>query len=66
MVRIVVLFGVRDISKIMLLWPIMSDLLFVACFAYDFATRRKVIGQPTVLAWPAWTNFANALQRLVA
>ena len=81
MVRIVVLFGVRDISKIMLLWPIMTDLLFVACFAYDFATRRKVhpayfvglglvmldqIGQPTVLSWPAWTNFANALQRLVA
>lgn len=80
-VRIVVLFGVHDITKIMILWPIMTDLLFAACFVYDLATRRRVhpayfvglglammdqIGQPTVLMWPAWTEMANALQRLVA
>ena len=78
--RIVVLFGVHDILKIMLLAPILIDLLFVPCFIYDFRTRRKVhpaflvgvglvmmdqIAQPTVMAWPAWTNFANALRRLV-
>jgi hypothetical protein len=80
MVRIVVLFGVHDIPKIMLLWPVMTDLVFVPCFICDFLTRRKVhpaylvglglimldqIAQPTVLALPAWTNLANALQRLV-
>jgi hypothetical protein len=80
MVRIVVLLGVHDILKIMLLAPILTDLLFVPCFIYDFRTRRKVhpaflvglglvmmdqIAQPTVMAWPAWTDLANALRRLV-
>jgi hypothetical protein len=80
MVRIVVLLGVHDIFKIMVLWPIMTDLIFVPCFVDDFLTRRKVhpayfvalglilmdqIAQPAVLALPAWTNLANALQRLV-
>jgi hypothetical protein len=79
MVRIVILLGVHDILKVMLLWPLMTDLLFAPCFVYDFRTRRQVhpaylvglglilmdqIAQPTVLALPAWTNFANALQRL--
>jgi hypothetical protein len=80
MVRIVVLFGVDDILKIMLLCPVITDLVFVPCFIYDFLTRRRVhpaylvglglitmdqIAQPTVLALPAWTRLANALQRLV-
>ena len=80
MVRIVVLLGVHDIFKIMLLWPVMTDLIFVPCFVHDFLTRRKVhpayfaglglimmdqIAQPTVLALPAWTRLGNALQRLV-
>jgi hypothetical protein len=80
MVRIVVLLGVHDISKIMLLWPVMTDLIFVPCFLNDFLTRRKVhpayfvglglimmdqIAQPTVLALPAWTSLSEALRRLV-
>ena len=80
MVRIVVMFGVHDILKIMIFWPLMTDLVFVPCLIYDFLTRRRVhpayyvgvglimmdqIAQPTVLALPAWTHLANALQRLV-
>jgi uncharacterized membrane protein YozB (DUF420 family) len=81
LVRMLVLLGVHDLSKIALLEPLLTDLLFAPCLIYDFVTRRKVhpaylvalaliiadqVAQPIVLAWPAWTNFANTLQRLVA
>jgi hypothetical protein len=78
--RIVLLLGVHDVTKIMLLAPLLTDLLFVPCFIYDFRSRSRVhpaylvglglvlmdeIVQPTVLALPAWTAFANELRRLV-
>jgi hypothetical protein len=81
LVRVLVLLGVRDLQKIMFLEPLLTDLLLVPCFIYDFLTRRKIhpayfvalgliltdqVVQPIVLSWPAWTTFANALQRLVA
>jgi hypothetical protein len=80
MVRIVVLFGVDELWKIMLLSPLLADLFFVPCFIYDLLTRGKIhpaypvglglilidqVAQPIVLAWPAWINFANTIQRLV-
>jgi hypothetical protein len=80
MVRIVVLLGADDLPKIMLTWPLLTDLLFVPCFIYDWYTLKKVhpaflvgfglivmdqIAQPTVLAWPAWADLANTIQRWV-
>lgn len=55
-------------------------LFFIPCFAYDWVTERRlhpanIMGvtlilmdqmvQPLVLSLPAWTRFANSLQRMV-
>jgi hypothetical protein len=80
-VRIVAFHGVREPVYLILSQFASALLFFIPCFAYDLATRRRIhpaniVGltliimdqtvQPIVLSWPAWTNFANALQRLVA
>lgn len=79
-VRIVVMLGVHDLLKIMLLWPVLTDVLFVPCFISDWMTRGRAhpaylvglglvmmdqVAQPTVLAWPAWSSLANSIQRMV-
>jgi uncharacterized membrane protein YozB (DUF420 family) len=81
LVRVWVFLGVHDLPKIMILEPLLTDLLLVPCLIYDLTTRRKIHPayfvalaliladqgvQPILLSWPAWTTFANALQRLVA
>ena len=80
-VRIVAFHGVHEPGYLMLSQYSSALLFFIPCFAYDWLTRRKIhpanivgltlimmdqIVQPIVLSWPAWTNFANALQHLVA
>ena len=80
-VRIVAFNGIHDPKYFELAEYCSVIIFFIPCFAYDRATRRKlhpanVAGlalilmdltfQPIVLAWMPWTNFANAIQRLVA
>jgi hypothetical protein len=79
-VRIVAFHGIHEPRYLMLSQYSSALLFFIPCFAYDWATRRRLhpanivgltlimmdqIVQPIVLSWPAWTNFANTLQRLV-
>jgi hypothetical protein len=60
---------------------LLVDLFFLMCLAFDLHTRRRVhpayffafglllVDQVTtfsVMAWPPWVSFANALQRLVS
>jgi hypothetical protein len=80
-VRIVAFHGIHEPRYLQLSQYVSAVFFFVPCFTYDWATRRKIhpanivgltlimmdqIVQPIVLSWPAWTNFANELQRLVA
>jgi len=79
-VRIVAFHGVHQPLYLILSQFSSALLFFIPCFAYDWATRRRIhpaniagltlimmdqIIQPIVLSWPAWTTIANALQRLV-
>jgi uncharacterized membrane protein YozB (DUF420 family) len=80
-VRIVAFHGVHEPLYLILSQVTSALLFFIPSFAYDWATRRdihlaNVVGltlimmdqilQPIVLSWPAWTHFANFVQRLVA
>jgi hypothetical protein len=80
-VRIVVFHGIHEHRYLMFSQYSSAVLFFLPCFAYDWATRRRIhpanilgftlimmdqVIQPIVLSWPEWTNFANTLQRLVA
>jgi hypothetical protein len=79
-VRIVAFNGIHDPHYFEIAEYSSSILFFIPCFAYDWATRRNIhpaniFGltlilmdltiQPLVLAWGPWTDFANAVQRLV-
>jgi uncharacterized membrane protein YozB (DUF420 family) len=80
-VRIVAFNGVRDPRYFILAEYCSAFVFFIPCFAYDWMTRRKlhpanIVGlalilldltlQPIVLSWGPWTDFANAIQQLVA
>jgi uncharacterized membrane protein SirB2 len=80
-VRFVAFHGVHEPLYLLLSQFCTVILFFIPCFAYDWVTRRKIhrativglaliladqIIQPIVLSWPAWTDFATAIQRLVA
>lgn len=80
-VRIVAFNGIDDPRYFAIAEYSSAAFFFIPCFAYDWATRGKVhpaniVGlslilmdltiQPIVLAWGPWTNFANAIHRLVA
>jgi len=80
-VRILAFNGVHDPRYFELAEYGSAIIFFIPCFAYDWATRRQlhranIVGlalilmdlaiQPIVLAWEPWTNFANAIQRLLA
>jgi uncharacterized membrane protein YozB (DUF420 family) len=73
--------GIGDMAKVSIVSTLLVDAFFLPCFAYDLLTRRRVhpayfialvlivldqIAQATVVSWPPWVNFSNALQRLVA
>lgn len=80
-VRIVAFNGIHDPRYFELAEYGSAIIFFIPCFAYDWATHRKVhpanlVGltlilmdltiQPIVLAWGPWNVFADAVQRLVA
>ena len=73
--------GIGDMAKVSIVSTLLVDAFFLPCFAYDLLTRRRIhpaylvalvlivldqVAQATVVTWPPWVNFANALQRLVA
>jgi hypothetical protein len=79
-VRMAVFHGIHEPLLLMLSQVLSAMLFFAPCFMYDWVTRRKIhpatilglallmmdqIAQPIVLSWPAWTTFANVIQRLV-
>jgi uncharacterized membrane protein YozB (DUF420 family) len=60
---------------------VLVDLFFLSCFAFDLRTRRRIhpayfwalallladqVTTFSVIAWPPWVRFANALQRFVS
>jgi uncharacterized membrane protein YozB (DUF420 family) len=80
-VRIVAFNGIHDPRYFEMAEYSSAILFFIPCFAYDWATRRKlhpanIVGlvlllmdltiQPIVLAWGPWTDFANSIQRFVS
>jgi hypothetical protein len=80
-VRIAAFQGFHEPRDLMLAQYCSILLFFLMCFGYDLAVRRRihpatVLGfaliisdqaiQPILLSWSGWTDFANALQRLVA
>ena len=75
------LLGHSDMDRVTLVGTLLIDAFFVPCFAYDLITRRRihpafVIGfavalvdqvvQVWVMSWKPWSDFAYAMQRLVA
>jgi hypothetical protein len=75
------LIGRSDMAKVSIVSTLLVDAFFLPCFAYDLLTRRRIhpaylvalvlivldqIAQATVVSWPPWVNFSNALQRIVA
>jgi hypothetical protein len=73
--------GIGAMAKVSIVSTLLVDAFFLPCFAYDLLTRRRIhpaylialvlivldqIAQATVVSWPPWVNFSNALQRLVA
>ena len=73
--------GRGDMARVSIVSTLFVDAFFLPCFAYDLLTRRKIhpayliafvlivldqVMQATVVTWPPWVSFANALQRLVA
>jgi hypothetical protein len=80
-VRIVAFNGIHDPKYFEMAEYSSAIIFFIPCFAFDWVTRGKlhpanIVGlgliltdltiQPFVLVWGPWTNFANAIQRLVA
>jgi len=80
-VRIVAFHGIHEPRYLMLSQYSSALLFFIPCFAFDWVTLRRIhpanivgltlimmdqIVQPIMLSWPAWTNFANAIQGFVA
>jgi hypothetical protein len=80
-VRIVAFHGIHEPRYLRLSQYSSALLFFIPCFAFDWATLRRIhpanivgltlimmdqIVQPIMLSWPAWTTFANAIQRFVA
>jgi hypothetical protein len=75
------LIGRSDMHRVAIVGTLMVDVFFVPCLIYDLVTRRKihpafvislavVIADQTVqvwvMSWKPWSDFAYALQRLVA
>lgn len=79
-VRIAAFHGIHEPLHLILSQVLSTVLFFAPCFIYDWVTLRKIhpasilglglimmdqVAQPIVLSWPAWTTFANTVQRLV-
>ena len=75
------LIGRSDMAKVSIVSTLLVDAFFLPCFAYDLLTRRRIhpaylvalvlivldqVAQATVVSWPPWINFSNALQRIAA
>jgi uncharacterized membrane protein YozB (DUF420 family) len=71
-----------DVSHDLLVFDVLLvDLFFLVCFAADLLTRRKIhpaflcafallvadqVTTFSIMAWPPWVDFANAIQRFVS
>jgi hypothetical protein len=73
--------GVDNMKLVGLVSMLLVDAFFLPCFAYDFATRRRVhpafvigfvllvldqLAQIVVVDWPPWIGLSQGLQRLVS
>jgi hypothetical protein len=73
--------GTSDMARVSIVSTLLVDAFFLPCLAYDLLTRHRIhpaylvalvlivldqVAQATVVSWPPWINFANALQRMVA
>jgi hypothetical protein len=79
--RLLILLAGHVSHELLVVDLLLVDLFFLLCFAADLHTRRRVhpaylcafalllVDQVTtlsVMAWPPWVNFANAMQRFVS
>lgn len=79
--RLLILLEGHISHELLVIDILLVDLFFLICFASDLATRRRIhpayfcalalllVDQVTtfsVMAWPPWVGFANAIQRLVS
>jgi hypothetical protein len=79
--RLLLLLAGHISHELLVIDVLLVDLFFLICFASDLLTRRRVhpayccalalvlVDQLTtfsVMAWPPWVGFANAIQRFVS
>ena len=79
--RLLILLEGHISHELLVIDVLLVDLFFLICFASDLATHRRIhpayfcafalllVDQVTtfsVMAWPPWVGFANAIQRLVS
>jgi hypothetical protein len=79
--RLLLLLAGHISHELLVIDVLLVDLFFLICFASDLLTRRRVhpayccalalvlVDQLTtfsVMAWPPWVSFANAIQRFVS
>lgn len=79
--RLLILLMGHISHEILVMDVLLVDLFFLICFAFDLHTRRRIhpayfyafalllVDQVTtfsVMAWPPWVSFANAIQRFVS
>jgi len=79
--RLLILVAGHISHEILVIDVLLVDLLFLICFAFDLHTRHRIhpgyfcalalllVDQVTtfsVMTWPPWVSFANAIQRFVS
>jgi hypothetical protein len=79
--RLLILLAGHISHEILVIDVLLVDLLFLICFAFDLHSRHRIhpayfcalalllVDQVTtfsVMAWPPWVSFANAIQRFVS
>jgi hypothetical protein len=78
--RLLIILAGNMSRELLIIDVLLVDLLFLICFALDLLTRHRIhpgyifalalllVDQVTtfsVMAWPPWVSFANAVQRFV-
>ena len=79
--RLLILLAGHLSHELLIIDLMLVDVFFLICFAADLHTRRKVhpaylcafalifadqVTTMSVMAWPPWVSFANAIQRFVS
>jgi uncharacterized membrane protein YfcA len=79
--RLLILVAGHISHELLIIDVLLVDLLFLICFAFDLRTRHRIhpgyfcalallladqVTTFSVMAWPPWVNFANAVQQLVS